>query len=441
MLNAKPKILIVDDDRTVCQSLRLLFTTRGFEVQYIMNPFNVLEFIESFKPNVVLLDLNFSVETSGNEGLEILLKIHAGFPNVPVLLFTAWGTLELAVAGMKAGAVDFLTKPWDNEELVSAVNTQLKLKENSSLEMESSLNGIVGQSRVIKDLRAIVSQVANTDATILISGEKGTGKELIAEAIHDLSHRKGFLKANLLGKSDEQLERELWGYRRGVFQNANRDFNGILKEAGEGTLFWEGIENLSVVLQGKLLKVLQEKSFRQIGFDEDIRVKSRWISSTQDKNSTHFREDFLYKMGLVPIYVPALSERQEDIPELAQWFVERLNQDERKKKIESSALEWLSTQDFPGNVLQLQHLIERTWVLSSNYTITIKELKKYLGENAPQKETEMTLDEMEKSMIQKAISLKKGNMSEVAKKLGITRSSLYRRMNKFGITNPNLDEN
>jgi two-component system NtrC family response regulator len=443
MTITKPKILIVDDDRTVCQSLRLLFMTKGFEVQYLINPLNVIEFIDSFKPEVVLLDLNFSIETSGQEGLEILEKIKKSFQSLPVLLFTAWGTLELAVAGMKAGAVDFLTKPWDNEELISAVKTQLLLKQNQSIEQESSLNQIVGNSEAMKNLRTVVSQVSQTDATVIISGDKGTGKTHIAEIMHELSLRKNLVNFKLYDLTEEQTERELLGYKKGVFQGASRDTIGVLKEVNEGTLLWEGIENLTLPMQSKLLKILQEKQFCALGSDEEIRVKSRWISTSQVdlKSNKDFREDFLYKMGLVSIQIPALSERPEDIPALAQHFIDKLNLGERKKKMDSAALEWLSTQDFAGNVAEIKQMIERTWLLSPQYTLTIKELKKNLDKNDSNASRELTLDEMEINMIQKAISQKKGNMSEVAKKLGITRSSLYRRMNKFGIINPNLDEN
>ena len=437
----KPKILIADDDRTVCQSLRLLFLTRGFDVQYLINPLNILEFIASYQPDILLLDLNFSIEISGEEGLKILNEVRSTHPGLPVILFTAWGTLPLAVAGMKSGAADFMTKPWHNNDLVAAVQTQLQLRQGREEAGESSLAGIIGSSQAMRDIRSTLLQVAETEAPLLISGENGTGKELLAETLHDLSQGKGnpFVKAGLWGMPEEQAEREVWGYRQGTY-----DAPGLLFKAGEGTLFWEEADRLSPVMQGKLLRVLQERSFTPLGSEAVFRFKARLISSAlpEIKNKARnglFREDLLYKIGIVHIEVPALSGRREDIPELTQYFINRLNSGERRKKIESSALEWLSTREFPGNVAQLQHLVEKTWRLAEKPVITIRELKRNLEQLSVGAVSEMTLEEMEKDMIRKAITAKRGNMSEVAKKLGITRSSLYRRMSKFGISNPGTD--
>lgn len=440
-MSYKPKILIIDDDRTVCQSLKLLFTLKGYEVQYIMNPLNMVEFTENFGPDAVVLDMNFTLEASGDEGLALVKKLRASFPELPVLLITAWGTLELAVAGMKAGAADFMTKPWNNEDLVSAVQTQLQLKRVRREAGESRLAGIIGNSQVIRSLKSTLLQVAQTDATVLLSGERGTGKEFLAEMLHDLSPKKGkpFVKAGLRGLPEDQLEREVFGYRKGAFPYHS---GGLLAKSGEGTLFWDEVDQLSPVMQSKLLRVLQERTFRPVGSEAENRFSARLISaaSPEIKRKTtggEFREDLLYKIGIVHIEVPPLSERREDIPELVQYFIEKLNTDERRRKIESPTLEWLSTQEFPGNIAQLQHLVEKSWLLSEKPAITIKELKRNHNTGG---EADMTLEEMEKRMIQKAIAAKKGNMSEVAKKLGITRSSLYRRMSKFGISNPGTDE-
>lgn len=440
-MSYKPRILIIDDDRTICQSLKLLFSMKGFEVQYIMNPLNMVEFTESFGPDAVILDMNFTLEASGDEGLALVKKLRASFPDLPVLLITAWGTLELAVAGMKAGAADFMTKPWNNEDLVSAVQTQLQLKQVQREAGESRLAGIIGSSPAIRSLKSTLLQVAQTDAAVLLSGERGTGKELLAETLHDLSPRKGkpFVKAGLRGLPEDQLEKEVFGYRRGSFSH---DSGGLLAKSAEGTLFWDEVDRLSPVMQSKLLRVLQERTFTPLGSEAESRFRARLVSAAlpEIKRKTaggEFREDLLYKIGIVHIEVPPLSERREDIPELARYFMEKLNTDERRRKIEFPALEWLSTQEFPGNIAQLQHLVERSWMLSDKPAITIKELKRNHSTGG---EADMTLEEMEKEMIRKAIAAKKGNMSEVAKKLGITRSSLYRRMSKFGISNPGTDE-
>ena len=441
-MNSKPKILIADDDRTVCQSLRLLFITRGFEVQYLINPFNIVDFIGSYKPDILLLDLNFSIETSGEEGLEILNEVRSTHPGLPVIIFTAWGTLTLAVAGMKAGAADFITKPWNNGDLVSAVKTQLHLRQTQQEAGESRLAGIIGHSPAIQAMKSTILQVAETDAAVLISGERGTGKELLAETLHDLSVRKGkpFVKAALPGLQEEQIDREVFGYKKGAWRH---EATGLLAKSGEGTLFWEEIDGLSPLMQSRLLRVLQERTFSPLGSEREFRFRARFISSASSDIQRKiergiFREDLFYKIGIVHLEVPPLSERREDIPELAQYFIDKLNTDERRKKIEPSVLEWLSIQEFPGNVSQLQYLVEKAWRLSDKPVLTIRELKKNLEPAG--RESGMTLEEMEKSMIQEAIAAKKGNMSEVAKKLGITRSSLYRRMSKFGISNPHTDE-
>lgn len=446
MLNPKPKILIVDDDRTVCQSLRLLFMTSGFEVQYIMNPLNVVEFIDSFKPQAVLLDLNFSVETSGEEGLKILKEITRVYAGLPVILITAWGTLDLAVQGMKAGASDFITKPWDNAAMVSAVKTQIGLKEQNRGVLAQKLDNIIGESEAIKNIKSFILNVAPTDAAVLITGERGTGKELVAEAIHDLSQRAHgpFLKADIAGL--EHFERELVGYRRGAFSGAVADKKALLTQVGAGTLFLDEVADVSFSSQTKLLKIIEERSFEPVGSGIVENVKCRFVSASKSNLRSKieaglFREDLFYKLGLVHIQLPSLNEIQDDIPLLASYFVEKLNQSDKKRKLEESALEWLSTQEFTGNIRQLKNLIERTWLLAEGYSMTIKELKKNFAQNHGKQEGNMTLEEMEKNMIQKAIALKKGNMSEVAKNLGITRSALYRRMSKFGLTNPNGDEN
>lgn len=446
MIEQKPKILIVDDDRTVCQSLRLLFMTSGFEVQYIMNPLNVVEFIDSFKPQAVLLDLNFSVETSGEEGLKILKEISRVYAGLPVILITAWGTLDLAVQGMKAGASDFITKPWDNAAMVSAVKTQIGLKEQNSGVLAQKLNNIIGESEAIKNIKSLILNVAPTDAAVLITGERGTGKELVAEAIHDLSQRAHgpFLKADIAGL--EHFERELVGYRRGAFSGAVADKKALLTQVGSGTLFLDEVADISFSSQTKLLKIIEERSFEPVGSGIVENVKCRFVSASKSNLRSKieaglFREDLFYKLGLVHIQLPSLNEIQDDIPLLASYFVEKLNQSDKKRKLEESALEWLSTQEFTGNIRQLKNLIERTWLLAEGYSMTIKELKKNFAQNHGKQEGNMTLEEMEKNMIQKAIALKKGNMSEVAKNLGITRSALYRRMSKFGLTNPNGDEN
>lgn len=444
----KPKILIADDDRTVCQSLRLLFITRGFEVQYLINPLNIIDFIESFKPDVLLLDLNFSIETTGEEGLRILQEVRRVYVNLPVVLLTAWGTLDLAVRGMKTGASDFITKPWDNDAVVSAVNTHLTLNGSRQAAQLQKLDTIIGRSEAMQKAKSLLLGAAPTDASVLITGEQGTGKELLAETLHDLSRRKDypFIKADVAGFPGVLLERELFGYRKGVFPEAASDYRGLLSRAEAGTVFLDEIGEIPVALQSKLLRITEERTYEPAGSGLSEKLKCNFVSSSRSDagrliSEGRLREDLFYRLSLVHIHLPPLAERPEDIPLLAAHFADKLNRGEKKRKLEERALEWLGTQEFPGNVRQLKRLIERTWLLSDSYSIPIKELKKNLSPGSGRQESGMTLEEMEKSMIQKAIALKKGNMSEVAKNLGITRSALYRRMSKFGLSNPGDHEN
>src|SRR5690606_22006389 len=260
-----PKILIIDDDRTVCRSLKLLFSKAEFSVETLFNPLNTLEFIDSFQPDVVLLDLNFSIDTSGQEGLRILESIRQRNPELPVILITAWGTLELAISGMKLGARDFITKPWDNQQLKSAVQTQIDLNSGKDSEIldVSALEAIIGDSESIRAIKSTILQIAKTDATVLITGESGTGKELVAEAIHNNSKRrdKAFVKVNLGGVPDELFESEMFGHVKGAFTGAVHDRVGRFRKADGGTIFLDEVGELSQRAQVKLLRVLQEKAF------------------------------------------------------------------------------------------------------------------------------------------------------------------------------------
>lgn len=451
-----PKILIIDDDRTVCQSLKLLFGKAGFEVQTIYNPLNVLEFVESFRPDIVLLDLNFSVDTSGMEGLTILESIRHRDPDLPVILITAWGTMELAIAGMKLGAVDFITKPWDNQQLKASVRTQLDLKIRMKEEISdaSALDAIIGQSHSINEVKTMILQVGSTDATVLITGESGTGKELVAEAIHDNSHRKEkpFVKVNLGGIPDELFESELFGHVKGAFTGAVSDRKGRFQNADGGTIFLDEVGEMSSRAQVKLLRVLQEKSFEVLGDSKTIRTDVRVISAThRDLESmvaeSRFREDLFYRINLLHIHLPALVERKEDIPLLARFFIDRLNAGNEVKHTEVSppALEWLSKQSFPGNIRQLRNIIERTWLLSGKRILEKSDFSPHFldqgrkGHRILPQVGSMTLEEMEVAMIRRAMNFYDGNISQIAHSLGITRSALYRRLSKYNINSENDD--
>lgn len=443
------KILILDDDETVCQSLRYLFVKQGWEVQSLTNPLNAVPFIKNNPADLILLDLNFRIGTDGKEGLGILKEIKEHFKETPVILFTAWGSMQLAIDGMKLGAADFLTKPWNNEHLVTAITTQLQLKSKSKQEKAilSNLDAIIGNSESIQTIKEWIVKVAPTDATVLITGESGTGKELVAQAIHDLSSRKTrpFVKVNLGAIPEGLFESELFGHKKGAFTSAVSDREGRFKLAEKGTLFLDEIGDLALSSQVKLLRVLQEKTFEPLGGSKPVQTDVRVISATH-KNLPDmimhqtFREDLFYRINLLHIRLPSLHERKEDIPLLVNHFIKQLNNNNtpRQFKVEEHALEWLSKQIYPGNIRQLKNCVERTVLLSSKKNLGIKDFKPHLeakltGLAKFPKVGEITLDEMEIQLIKNALEFYSGNITDAARALGITRSSLYRRIEKHKI--------
>lgn len=443
------KILIIDDDRIVCQSIKLLLTKAGYEVETIYNPLNAVEHIERFQPNLLLLDMNFTVSTTGEQGLQVLKRIKTKFPNQNVILITGWGTMELAIEGMKLGAKDFITKPWDNQTLLQSVESILAFEKPISPKhrSNSALDKIIGESKQIKDVKVLIQKIASTNATVLITGESGTGKELVAEAIHESSKRsrEAFVKVNLGGLAETLFESELFGYKKGAFTGAIQDRDGRFKVAHKGSIFLDEIGDVPMSLQVKLLRVLQEKTFEPLGSSKPIKTDVRVISATH-KNlpeliaNQQFREDLYYRINLIHVHLPSLVERREDIPYLANHFIDNFNQLEKKLVcIEDEAIDWLTEQDYSGNIRQLKNIIERAYLLSSKNDLTIKDFKPHFEQLQIGKTTKMpqvgclTLDEMEKEMIEKAMLFHKRNISLVAKSLGITRSSLYRRLEKFEI--------
>ena len=442
------KILILDDDETVCQSLRYLFVKQGWEAQWLTNPLNAVAFIENNPIDLILLDLNFRVGTDGKEGLGILKEIKKHFKEIPVILFTAWGSMQLAIDGMKLGAVDFLTKPWNNEHLVATITTQLQLKSKSEQKdiVHSSLDAIIGASEVVQSVKDWIVKVAPTDATVLITGESGTGKELVAQAIHDLSHRKNhpFVKVNLGAIPEGLFESELFGHKKGAFTSAVSDREGRFKLAEKGTLFLDEIGDLALSSQVKLLRVLQEKTFEPLGGSKPVQTDVRVISATHKSLPDMvipqtFREDLFYRVNLLHIHLPSLHERKEDIPLLVNYFVMQLNNNTKQQvRVEEHALEWLSKQLYPGNIRQLKNCVERTVLLSAKKSLGIKDFKPHLeakltGVAKFPKVGEVTLDEMEIQLIKNALEFYSGNITDAARALGITRSSLYRRIEKHKI--------
>lgn len=449
-------ILIIDDDTSVRSSLSFLLKRAGYDVDTVSSPDAALAFVRQCKPRLMLMDMNFSLTTKGDEGLELLCKMGVLCPTTPVILITAWGSIELAVKGMQAGAFDFITKPWDNRQLLKSIATALELSSQrqtvtipetrKELDRKYNFEGIIGQSQELVNVLSTVARIANTNASVLITGESGTGKELIAEAIHLNSRRQKqpFVKVNLGGVSQSLFESEMFGHRKGAFTDAYNDRTGRFEMADKGTIFLDEIGELDLMCQVKLLRVLQDQTFEVLGDSRPRKVDVRVVSATnanlplmvQEKT---FREDLYYRVNLIQIYLPALRERKEDISLLVNYFADRQAAQNRLPKVEftSSAIELLQQLPFPGNIRELKNLIDRTILVSGKTLIDAEDVRSQItpGQAVPQTNIPvgLTLEDIEAQSIQQAIELYKGNLSKVAKSLGISRAALYRRMKKYNI--------
>lgn len=450
-------ILIIDDDAIVRSSLSLLLKRAGYETEALTSPEAALEFIRHTPPDLMLMDMNFSLTTKGEEGLELLQKVQVFCPKVPVILITAWGSISLAVRGMKAGAFDFITKPWDNRHLLKSIETALELKTRkmtsgspqTRLELDSQydFSSIIGQSKALVDVLSTVARITDTNASVLITGESGTGKELIAEAIHKNSSRKKqrFVKVNLGGVSQSLFESEMFGHRKGAFTDAHADRTGRFELADKGTIFLDEIGELDTTCQVKLLRVLQDQTFEVLGDSNPRKVDVRVVSATnadlqQMVREKTFREDLFYRINLIQIHLPALRERKEDIPLLAQFFADRQSAQNRLPSVSFTpeAFELLQTLPFPGNIRELKNLVERTILVSGKSRLQAGDLQSQtsMQETSPSAHGTiqvMTLDNLEAQTIRNAIEQHNGNLSKAARTLGISRTALYRRIEKYGL--------
>jgi DNA-binding NtrC family response regulator len=413
--------------------------------------------------DLVLQDMNFTRDTSGREGLALLGELRRRRPDTPVILVTAWGSIELAVEGMKAGAADFVTKPWSNDALLASVRTALSLAQSSreaaargrgapdraELERRYDLNGIVGAHPKFLRILELALRVAPTDASVLITGESGTGKELVAEAIWRASRRQArpFVKVNLGGISTTLFESEMFGHRRGAFTDAREDREGRFAVAHGGTIFLDEIGELAPASQVKLLRVLQDRTYEPLGSSAPRTVDVRVISATNRDLAEavargEFREDLLYRLNLIALHLPALRERPSDVPLLAAAFLERFGEAySRRLALTPAALAWLSRRDWPGNVRQLRQTLERAVLVVEGERIDVGDLEglRELETRHEAAEDElpapgrMTLDELERAMIAKCLERYRGNLTRVSEALGLSRAALYRRLRKYGL--------
>ncbi|AQG78135.1 sigma-54-dependent transcriptional regulator [Spirosoma montaniterrae] len=461
-------LLLIDDDIAIQTSLSLLFRKEGFAVRMADGPFETRDVLAEETPEAIVLDMNFSVDTSGDDGLRLLRYLREHLPTVPVILLTGWGSIDLAVQGMKAGASDFITKPWQNEHLVQSVRTALKLSaaarqsgepasaSRRQLDEQFQLDNIVGEDPRLLDVLATIGRVASTDAPVLITGESGTGKELIAEAVHQNSRRKRqpFVKVNLGGISSTLFESELFGHVRGAFTDAKTDRVGRFELASKGSIFLDEIGDLDPASQVKLLRVLQDRTFEPLGSSKSRTVDVRVICATNRNLEEmvakgEFREDLYYRINLITVRLPALRERPADIPRLVDFFVDNLKTlyNRPNLQVDKSARQWLKNLTLPGNIRQLKNIVERTVLLSGTDILTIDDFEKHLPTTHAAPVTHaflppvgsMTLDEMERQMIERAMTFHNNRVANVARALGITRFALYRRLEKYGLNYDSSD--
>lgn len=449
-------ILIIDDDIAVKASLLFLLEKEGYPAAGADEPAAALQVLKMQSVSLVLLDLNFSIDTSGTEGMQLLKEIKKEYPTLPVILITGWATIELAVQGMKLGASDFINKPWNNDYLLQSVKTLLNLRDKKTEHLSRrKIDGlynfqyIIGEDQRMLDILETIGRVATTDASVLITGESGTGKELIAEAIHQNSSRnnKPFVKVNLGGISTSLFESEMFGHVRGAFTDARSDRMGRFEMANKGTIFLDEIGDLDAASQVKLLRVLQDRTYEVLGSSRTKTVDVRVICATNRPleemvGKGTFREDLLYRINLISVKLPALRERSKDISLLVDFFVNNLREIYKRPSLTVSpeALKWIAQLPLPGNIRQLKNLVERTVLVSKKDYLEIADFSSQTALSPGNKGKmrlpevgELTLEEIEVLMIKKAMEFHRNKISKAASSLGLTRSALYRRLDKYDI--------
>ena len=447
-------ILVIDDDSAIRTSLSFMLKRAKYDVQAVSSPKEAMVVVRSVAPELILMDMNFSLTTSGDEGITLLKQVKIFRPEVPVILMTAWGSIDLAVKGMQSGAFDFITKPWNNAVLMQRIETALQLngqkkeeEETSSKENEFDRSHIIGKSKTLMDVLDTIKRIAQTNASVLITGESGTGKELIAEAVHRNSPRakKPFVKVNLGGISQSLFESEMFGHKKGAFTDASSDRVGRFELADKGTIFLDEIGELDLSCQVKLLRVLQEQTFEVLGDSRPRKVDIRIVSATNADlpkmvQERTFREDLFYRINLITVHLPALRERREDIPLLVRHFADQQCQTNRLPKVDFTpeAMEYLKKLPYPGNIRELKNLVERTLLVSGKETLDAEDFKAQNIQSANLSSVQnmegLTLEEMERQRILQALEQYGNNMTQVATALGVSRPSLYRRLEKYNIT-------
>lgn len=442
------KILIVDDDVDVLRAARLLLKRHFAQVDFEKNPQKIPYMVTNFDYDVILLDMNFTRDlSSGKEGFEWLDRILDINPKATVVLFTAYGDVEMAVRAIKAGAVDFVLKPWENDKLLATIQTAVATHQAAQEKKAGGAtlhtdNVLIGDSPAMQEVLETVSRVAATDANILILGENGTGKDLLARHIHALSQRKdkNFVSVDLGALSESLFESELFGHVKGAFTDARDDRSGRFEEANTGTIFLDEIGNIVLPFQAKLLTVLQNRSVTRVGSNKAVPVDVRLICATnrniqQMAAQQQFRQDLLYRVNTIEIHLPPLRDRKEDIVPLAEYFLGlyRKKYNRNVAFLHDTLIAQMEQYDWPGNIRELQHAIERAVILCQGKTLMPKDVFVKTNTAAEPLDTGFNLEEMERNMIAQALKKCNGNITDAAKELGLSRAALYRRMEKYNL--------
>jgi DNA-binding NtrC family response regulator len=455
-----PRILIADDQPDVLAALRLLLKGEDYTIATASSPAGVLKIVESEDLDLVLIDLNYARDTtSGSEGLDLLPRIQGIDATLPVVVMTAWGSVDVAVEAMRRGARDFIQKPWDNARVLAVLRTQIELahalRRGQRLEAENltlrddgasaKLSEVIAESPAMKSIMNVVQRIGPADANVLITGENGTGKEVIARSLHAVSARaaKPLVSVNAGALAEGLFESELFGHVRGAFTDAKTDRVGRFELADGGTLFLDEIANVPLNLQAKLLRVLETGEFERVGSSKTRKVNVRVLSATNadlrtDMSEGKFRRDLMFRLNTVEIHLPPLRDRREDIAPLAEHFLRQHRERYRRDRMvfTPQALEALRQHSWPGNVRELDHIIERAVLMSSTNTVTAMDLALQTTSDAQisARLEEMSLEDAERLLIKKALARFEGNANRAAEALGLSRSALYRRLQKYGLS-------
>jgi DNA-binding NtrC family response regulator len=437
-----PCVLVADDQPDVVEAIRLLLKGEGIQTVPAYSPRDVIERVKERKVHAALLDLNYARDTtSGREGLELLEELRAVDRTLPIVVMTAWATIDTAVQAMQRGAHDYIEKPWDNQRLLTTLRTQLEvaraLRERAELgHADSGFGAMGGASPAMRAIIDMAQRVAGSDATILVSGEHGTGKEVLARKIHAASRRadKPFVPINAGGISEHLVESELFGHVRGAFTDARADRSGAFETANGGTLFLDEIGNMPLVQQAKLLRVLQTGELSRVGSSKVIKVDVRVLAATnvhlaKEVAAGRFRADLLYRLNTVELRIPPLRERCEDIPALADQFLQKWSaRVDRALSFTQGARQRLVAYPWPGNVRELEHVVERAAVLAQDDVLDTALLGLDAEPPAPALPDAITLEQAERYLIDRALERASGNVNDAARELGLSRSALYRRL-------------